>query len=264
MSGEEATQTTQLTQTTQSKQNRQGGFSQKDSRYHPYSKCDIVTIDKSVITVNGTKYKDTGGGFLLEEEEAKNTEVPLSLPEEKAPILKEDCPTCKICKKTISKSWLLDTFDYEVCDECKDPEDAHRLITKTEALKEYLLRDYDLDKRDPPLKCIKRKNPHNSRWGEMKLYLQIQVEERALEVWGTKEKLEEELEKREEKRVLAKGKKYHKQMKELRMSVRSSLYNKTSAASHTHQFGSEVYNEDDDTYAHTCTTCGYEETFEKM
>lgn len=90
------------------------------------------------------------------------------------------------------------------------------------------------------------------------------MEERALEVWGTKEKLEEEIEKREEKKVLAKSKKYHKQMKELRMSVRSSLYNKTLAASHTHQFGSEVYNEDDDTYTHTCTTCSYEETFEKM
>lgn len=57
----------------------------------------------------------------------------------------------------------------------RDPEEAHRLITKTEAVKEYLLKDCDLDKRDPPLKCIKRKNPHNSNWGEMKLYLQIQV-----------------------------------------------------------------------------------------
>lgn len=34
MSGEESTQTTQ----SQTRQNRQGGFSQKDSRYHPYSK----------------------------------------------------------------------------------------------------------------------------------------------------------------------------------------------------------------------------------
>lgn len=50
----------------------------------------------------------------------------------------------------------------------------------------------------------------------------------------------------------------------LRMNVRSSLYNKTTAASHEHEFGPETFNEEDDNYNHTCKTCGYEETFEKM
>lgn len=143
-------------------------------------------------------------------------------------------------------------------------DDVHKLITKTEAQKEYLLKDCDLDKREPPLRYISRKNPHNVRWGEMKLYLQVQIEKRALEVWGSEEKLQEELEKREENRVIAKGKKYQKQMKELRMSMRSSLYDRTSSASHTHEFGPETYNESDDTYTHTCLTCKYVETFEKM
>lgn len=98
----------------------------------------------------------------------------------------------------------------------------------------------------------------------MKLYLQVQVEKRALEVWGSKEKLQEELEKRDEKRVITKSRKYQKQMKELRMSMRSSLYDRTSAASHTHEFGPEKYNEEEDTYTHTCVSCKYEETFEKM
>lgn len=49
------------------------------------------------------------------------------------------------------------------------------LITKTEAKKEYLLKDCDFDLRSPPLKFILGKNPHNSRWGEMKLYLLLQV-----------------------------------------------------------------------------------------
>lgn len=98
----------------------------------------------------------------------------------------------------------------------------------------------------------------------MKLYLRLQVEERALMVWDSMEKLEEEREQRDEKRVVAKTKKYNKEMKQLRMNVRSSLYNKTSSASHTHLFGPESYNEDDDTYTHTCQTCNYEETFEKM
>ena len=50
----------------------------------------------------------------------------------------------------------------------------------------------------------------------------------------------------------------------LRMSVRSSLYDRTNKAAHQHQFGAETYNADDDTYTHTCTTCDYTETFEKM
>lgn len=136
------------------------------------------------------------------------------------------------------------------------------MITRTEAKNEYLLKDCDFDKREPPLKYISRKNPHNSNWGEMKLYLQLQIEKRALEVWGTPEALEKEREERESKKEKSKFKKYQKQMKALRMNVRSSLYDKTSA-SHTHSFGSEVHVEED-TYRHTCTTCGFEEDFEKM
>jgi DNA-repair protein complementing XP-A cells len=51
----------------------------------------------------------------------------------------------------------------------------HRLITKTDAKNVYLLKDCDLEKRDPPLKFIMKNNPHNVRWGSMKLYLELQV-----------------------------------------------------------------------------------------
>lgn len=123
----------------------------------------------------------------------------------------------------------------------------------------------------------------------MKLYLQLQIEQRALEIWGSEEKLLKEKELRDVKREGIKIKKFNKkvinifilakiqnniiiiqtklfvlQIKQLRMQVRSSLYDKTSKASHTHEFGEDLYNEDDDTYTHSCTTCGYEETYEKM
>lgn len=58
---------------------------------------------------------------------------------------------------------------------CRDSEDKHSLITRTDAKNEYLLKDCDLDKREPLLKYISRKNPHNPRWGDMKLYLHLQV-----------------------------------------------------------------------------------------
>lgn len=48
------------------------------------------------------------------------------------------------------------------------------------------------------------------------------------------------------------------------MQVRSSLYNKTTKANHVHEFGEETYNETDDTYSHTCLSCGYNEMYEKM
>merc|ERR1719216_834730 len=54
--------------------------------------------------------------------------------------------------------------------------------------------------REPTLKFLTRKNPHNQRWGDMKLFLRLQVEERALEVWKNEENLEKEHEKRLEKR----------------------------------------------------------------
>lgn len=57
----------------------------------------------------------------------------------------------------------------------RDTEDKHKLITRTEAKEEYLLKDCDLDKREPVLRFIVKKNPHNSRWGDMKLYLKPQV-----------------------------------------------------------------------------------------
>lgn len=58
----------------------------------------------------------------------------------------------------------------------RDAEDKHKLITRTEAKEEYLLKDCDLDKREPVLRFIVKKNPHNPRWGDMKLYLKLQVQ----------------------------------------------------------------------------------------
>lgn len=49
------------------------------------------------------------------------------------------------------------------------------MIAKTEAKKEYLLKDCDFDIRKPPLRFVSKKNPHNPRYGDMKLYLKLQV-----------------------------------------------------------------------------------------
>lgn len=139
------------------------------------------------------------------------------------------------------------------------------MITKTEAKSEYILNDCDLDKREPPLKYLLKKNPHERARGEMKLYLRLQVEERALQVWGTEEELEAERERRSGKKQERSQKQYQKQLKALRMNVRSSLYTRKFDDVHKHEFGEEVLvDEDEDIYEQTCTSCGHVNSFEKM
>lgn len=224
----------------------------------------------NVIKVSGIKYIDSGGGFLIEQRTCVDPKDQEPAAVDEREVEKDSVPVpieydeCLDCGDRFADSYLLATFDYKVCDACRDSDGKHSLITRTEAKQEYLLKDCDLDKREPILKYVSRKNPHNVRWGEMKLYLHIQVEERALEVWGSEENLIKEKELREEKREVTKVKKYNKRLKELRMDVRSSLYDKTSQA-HQHSWGEgEVYNEEEDTYTRTCETCGHKETYEKM
>lgn len=45
------------------------------------------------------------------------------------------------------------------------------------------------------------------------IFIPGKIEKRALEVWGSEDALREELEKREEKKIVTKSKKYHKEMK---------------------------------------------------
>ena len=117
---------------------------------------------------------------------------------------------CLECGDSFADSFLLNNFDYAVCDKCRDSDEKHSLITRTEAKAEYLLKDCDFDKREPLLKYISRKNPHNIRWGEMKLYLHLQVEQRAMEVWGSELELQRQHENREDKREITKIRKYNK------------------------------------------------------
>ncbi|ODN04664.1 DNA repair protein [Orchesella cincta] len=235
----------------------------KESQY--MTELKNVVSEGSVVRVHGTKLIDTGGGFLIEEkdlveqEEAEKIIVP-----HEAPYLPTDVPHCMDCEKEFQDSFLFKNYEFPVCDSCKDIDEKHKLITRTDAKNEYLLKDVDLDKREPILKFVTKPNPHNSNWGDMKLYLRLQVEERAIEVWGSLDRIDEQQEMREENRMKTKIKKYNKKMKDLRMSARSSLYTKDFKP-HEHIWGPEVcVDEDEDQYQHTCTECGQDEIYEKM
>ncbi|CAH0724440.1 unnamed protein product, partial [Brenthis ino] len=202
---------------------------------------------------------DSGGGFLLEEEPEVVPKV-CAVP---APIVHpSEQPICLECDQPFPQSYLFDTFDYSVCDACRDDEDAHSLITRTEAKSEYLLKDCDLDLRPPPLRCVRRRNPHRARFAEMRLYLRAQVAARALAVWGSPAALERERAERDARRDRAAATAQRRRMRALRMDVRSSLFGRGRSA-HEHAFGPESYDADADQYSRACD-CGYVETYEKM
>lgn len=229
------------------------------SRPYPETKAQDTGSSSSI-----SRVIDTGGGFLLDTDDEETLHgAPKNLIEEPAPILYGDRLHCCECQKEFLTSYIYKHFEVPVCDNCRDHEGKHALITKTEAKEQFLLKDCDLDRREPSLKFILKKNPHHSR-GEMKLYLKSQIVQRAHDVWGGEEGLEEAREEKAEKREAQKQRKFDKKVKELRRAVRTSTWKKDTSR-HEHEFAeSEVYNEETDEWTKTCKTCGYQLTYEKM
>lgn len=222
--------------------------------------------------LNVNSNQDTGGGFFIASQD-NDTDLTLaqsSKAKKEFLVLPDNRENeCDECDDNFSNSFLLSNFGEKICDNCKDLKGQHCLITRTEAKSGYLLKDVDLDKREPPLLCILKKNPHEFARGHMKLYLRLQVEERAIEVWGSQEKLEEEKKLREQKRDNRKRKQFDKQIKDLRMSACSSYYKKRASKNHEHEFGpEEPFDNKDDSdgeyYCQVCVTCNFEKIYEKM
>ncbi|XP_019732358.1 DNA repair protein complementing XP-A cells [Hippocampus comes] len=241
--------------------NRQRALMLRQARIasRPFAAEQSATLAKVCKTI------DTGAGFFIEEEEGlQEKQTANRVVHQPAPVIEPDYLFCDDCQKPFMDSYLSNSFDLSVCDKCRDSTEKHKLISRTEAKQIYLLKDCDLDKREPPLKFILKKNPHNPRWGDMKLYLKIHVEKRSMEVWGSEAALEEAKETREENREVQKQKRFNKKVKELRRAVRSSMWTKDTSA-HQHEYGPEVVvDPEEDLYKKTCRTCGHELTYEKM
>nr|XP_039249951.1 DNA repair protein complementing XP-A cells-like [Styela clava] len=241
--------------------NRQKALLLRQSRLAENSVSGDTAVRKSGVA---HKLVDTGGGFFIEEDEESHRTTKYKRVEEPAPALCGDENICEDCNNKFRESYLLKTFNHPTCDKCKDLDEKHKLITKTEAKSKYQLNDIDLEKREPILKFFSRKNPHNSRWGEMKLYLESQVKERALEIYDSFQEIEEKRETKNVKKEAARKKKYQKVLNNLRKEVRSSLYTK-DMGNHEHDYGLETCKDDEnDIWTKTCKTCGHELTYEKM
>eukprot|EP00057_Strongylocentrotus_purpuratus_P008093 XP_011662567.1 PREDICTED: DNA repair protein complementing XP-A cells homolog isoform X1 [Strongylocentrotus purpuratus] len=231
------------------------------ARPYPEGRGSKSTGNAEMLLKTG-RVVDTGAGFLLEEGDGDPLDMVL-MPKEPGPILGGDPLRCQECGRGFQDSYLSKHFELSVCDECRDNDEKHVLITKTDARNEFLLKDEDFEKREPPLKFITRKNPHNVRWGEMKLFLRLHVEERALEVWGDPETMEEAREQREVNKQKQKQKKFNKKVKDLRRAVRTSMWTKDLSV-HQHTYGEETFDEETDMYSKKCSGCEQVVSYEKM
>ena len=227
---------------------------------------------------------DSHAGFFIEDDPKSLDNRPVTY--ETIPIIHQSKPDqvdalgmpCDECQMIFLTSYLHNNFNEPICDNCREKysindevddctdEQAIRysLITRTSAKEKYLLTDYDLDKREPILKCIEKKNPHNQRWGVMRLYLRCQIQRLSDQIHEGK--TEEKVLEREEKKAENKRKKYEKQVEQLRLDVRTSLQTKRMKTIHEHIYDEKniKHDPDTDTYTKTCVECGYQYEYEEL
>ncbi|KAF1768386.1 hypothetical protein GCK72_000198 [Caenorhabditis remanei] len=209
-----------------------------------------------------------GGGFCDDDDEVQERREQISeMRQKRADAIHSSMKApdnCEKCDKLLMDSWLWERYNCAVCDACRDDKGEHKLLARTEVKTTYLLKDCDLDLRKPPLRYWAKKNPHNPRYGDMKLYLKCQIEKRVIEVHGSFEDLEMKKELREQTKEVRSEKRFDKKLKDLRQQIRGNAGMRVDfGRAHIHEFGKETCVKED-TWKRTCTTCDYEEVFEKL
>ena len=170
----------------------------------------------------------------------------------------------------------LKVFGISVCRECKWT-DRYKCTSKTKAKQEYLLSEGDMN----ALKCWVKKikygdddmnRPQDAGWRPkyMKLYLIYQLEELAVEKYGSTEGVEEERNKRavaRMQRAINRSRKKRKLQVECMNDVQidEKIVEAHDANIHKHTFGeSQCIDEETDEWMKKCIECGYEETWEEF
>ena len=98
----------------------------------------------------------------------------------------DDCGERPCENKSVDKE-LYEAFQVQVCSVCKLQTDDFDLITKSDAVKSYLVTDDAMS----TLKFKTRDNPHHAGWTPMKLYLRNHVRELCIKRFGSLAKLDE-------------------------------------------------------------------------
>ncbi|KAE9418609.1 hypothetical protein Angca_008026 [Angiostrongylus cantonensis] len=236
-------------------------------RFNP-SNDDKVPIVEKLYKQNQPSFR-TAGGFMEDDDEYQERREQIIESRQRradAKFANYDAPdNCIKCNLPLFDSWLWERYNHPVCDTCRDDLGEHRLIPRTEVKSFYLLKDCDLDLRKPPLRYWSKKNPHNPRYGDMKLYLKCQVVERMLEVYGSWEEFEAEKRLRTSQKEIRAEKNFEKKVKEMRQHIRGLSGVKIQEEGvHEHTYGEENYDSTKDEYTKKCNECGYVFRYEKM
>ena len=120
--------------------------------------------------------------------------------------------SCEACGSSIIDPEFFDNFHINVCLSCKDSCEIYSIITKTQAKNDFLLTDEELAD-STVLPSISRKNPHNPRWADMKLYLKKQVRDFSIKKHGSEEAIQEALSNRKATKTDRKSKQFLKKLK---------------------------------------------------
>jgi DNA-repair protein complementing XP-A cells len=164
---------------------------------------------------------------------------------------------CEKCKSPAIDEKMANIYGVSVCDLCqrKHPEE-YNLITKTAAIKEFLLTAEEMDDRER-LPHMEKPNPHKSTWHNMQLFLRKQVSEFAIEKHGSLENLEKCKEEWVKTKVARKEKRYSEKLAELRKKTRADNRSRhlSKVTRHTHAFV-------ESSVGKRCTECGYEIKYE--
>ncbi|KAI0981836.1 hypothetical protein GJ496_002213, partial [Pomphorhynchus laevis] len=177
-----------------------------------------------------------------------------------------DQVTCLHCKKHFSISFLRTHFNHPLCDQCRHTgnsndnfnDKGNDLITMTNAKNEYCLDHNQL--RDIP--HIRRPNPHDRRYVDMHLFLRSQVEQCAINKFGSLEKLHELQQDKQNNRIARQQKGLEKRMKILRRIVKRNRLDKESVAVHVHKW--ITTNECNEMVIQKCDECGAEREIEEL
>ena len=183
---------------------------------------------------------------------------------------------CVDCSEVDGQQKVWDAFGISVCFACQRAAQGaggkYQVVTKSKAKDEYLLTDRQLDRAQGGLGCITRPNPHDSRYGDMRLYLRSQVERLALKTWGSDEALLVEKERRSSERLAKAEAKKRKATAPTGgvTAVRKKAVSGTAALAravssvHKHVFlPDETYDEETDEWTKRCA-CGFEVKYERI
>uniref|UniRef100_A0A0N5A4W0 XPA_C domain-containing protein n=1 Tax=Parastrongyloides trichosuri TaxID=131310 RepID=A0A0N5A4W0_PARTI len=235
-------------------------------------RSDISDVEKYYLK-RQKNYKGAGGFDVSENDELESREKykrykRRKVADESQRINSSTVPpdNCDRCKRELIESYLWLSYGEAICDRCREENEGdYKYITKTDAKQIYLLKDADLELRKPSLRYVLKKNPRNPKYGDMALYLEKQVEERAYLVHGGIDGLEEARRIAEEKSNKRMINKVKKEMANIRKDLRDkeSFIKDYNTLRHDCSYGDEIELPNEE-YQKICVKCGSIKKYTKM